>query len=108
MRSRMLASVVAAGGLIAGVLLVPGVVSAGPRVEIGAKDKSCVLKAQAKCTGVVAKWTVEHHGNAKKANLSKAKLHGADFRGVNLTKGKLTNTTLKHARLHDAILKKAN
>ncbi|MCH9718863.1 MAG: pentapeptide repeat-containing protein, partial [Actinomycetia bacterium] len=86
MRSRIVASVVAAGGLIAGVLLVPGVVSAGPRVETGTKDKTCVLKAQAKCTGVVAKWTVEHHGNAKKANLSNAKLQSADFRGADLTK----------------------
>lgn len=108
MQSQLLASVVAAGVLTASALLAPGVVSAGPPAEVDTKDNTCVPKAQAKCAGVVAKWTVEHHGNAKKGNFSNAKLQGADFRGTNLTKARFTNTHLKHAHLHEATLKRAN
>ena len=77
-RFRVLAGVVAAGGLTASVLLVPGMVSAAPPVEIGKQGNTCVLKAQAICKGVVAKRTGEHHGNLKKANLSDAKLSSAE------------------------------
>lgn len=76
--------------------------------EIGTTDNTCVLKARAKCAGVVAKWTVEHHGNAKKAQSSNAKLHGADFRGASLTDVNLRYATFCKTTMPDGSINNAN
>ncbi len=106
MRFRLLAGVVAAGGLTASMLLAPGVVSADPRGEIGKKGNTCVLEPGADCRGVKEKWTASHNGYAKQANLSNAKLPGADFRGMNAPKAKLNNANLNHAQMNGVKLSK--
>ena len=85
---RLLASVVAAGGLTASMLFAPGVVSAGPPVEIGKKDNTCVLEPKADCRSVSAKWMVEHHGNLRRIDFRSGSLHGADLRNAGLKKAK--------------------
>ena len=75
---------------------------------IGKKDNTCVLDRGADCRGVSAKYEAEHHGNLTGANFSNAKLHGADFRGADLTKAKGTYANLNHMQAHGAKLPARN
>ena len=74
---------------------------------IGTGAKMCVLKPGADCRGVVHRWTVEHHGNLRKAKFTKADLRGADLRGADLRGADFRGAKLRHAELRGANLKGA-
>ena len=75
---------------------------------IGSGKKTCVPGPAAKCSDVVHKWKFEHHGDLRRANFSRAKLHGADLRGARLDKANFRGAVLRHAHFHDASLVGAN
>jgi uncharacterized protein YjbI with pentapeptide repeats len=56
---------------------------------------------------VVHRWTVEHHGNLRKAKFTKADLRGADFRGADLRGADFRGAKVRHADLRGAKLKGA-
>ena len=74
---------------------------------IGTGKTACTLKPGADCRGVVHRWTVEHHGNLRKAKFTKADLRGADFRGADLRGADFRGAKLRHADLRGANLKGA-
>ena len=61
----------------------------------------------ADCRGVVERWTVEYHGDLRKAKFTGAVLHGADFRGADLRGADFRGAKLHHADLRGAKLKGA-
>ena len=90
-------------------LTVAGVASAAELLiaPIGTGKKTCVLKPGADCRGVVHRWTVEHHGNLRKAKFTKADLRGADFRGADLRGADFRGAKLRHAEFRGANLRGA-
>ena len=74
---------------------------------IGTGAKKCALGPGANCNSVVHKWTVEHHGDLRKAKFTGAVLHGADFRGADLRGADFRGAKLRHADLRGANLKGA-
>jgi uncharacterized protein YjbI with pentapeptide repeats len=56
-----------------------------------------VLGPRADCSGVVHRWTVEHHGNLRKAKFTKADLRGADLRGADLRGADFRGARLRYA-----------
>ena len=101
MRPRTLTALAAAGLAVAAPVALAGQQS----TTIGTGAKTCVLKPGADCRGVVHRWTVEHHGNLKKAKFTKADLRGADFRGADLRGADFRGAKLRHADLRGARLK---
>ena len=101
MRPRTLTALAAAGIAFAA----PVALAAQQSTTIGTGAKTCVLGPGADCRGVVHRWTVEHHGNLKKAKFTKADLRGADFRGADLTGADLPGAKLRYADLRGANLK---
>ena len=71
---------------------------AHPSTNIGKGTKQCVPEPGADCRGVVERWTVEYHGDLRKAKFTGAVLHGADFRGAKLHHADLRGANLKGAR----------
>ena len=88
-------------------LAIPASGLAEDSTTIGTGKKSCVLKPGADCRGVVHRWTVEHHGNLRKAKFTRADLRGADFRGADLRGADFRGAKLHHADLRGARLKGA-
>ena len=88
-------------------LAIPASGLAEVSTTIGTGKKTCVLKPGADCRGVVNRWTVEHHGNLRKAKFTKADLRGADFRGADLRGADFRGAKLRHADLRGANLKGA-
>ena len=88
-------------------LAIPASGLAEVSTTIGTGAKTCVLKPGADCRGVVHRWTVEHHGNLKKAKFTRADLRGADFRGADLRGADFRGAKLRHADLRRANLKGA-
>ena len=84
-----------------------GEFNSGGVLQLGTGAKTCVLGPGADCRGVVHRWTVEHHGNLRKAKFTKADLRGADFRGADLRGADFRGAKLRHADLRGARLKGA-
>ena len=103
MRPRTLTALAAVGLAVAAPVAIAGQQS----TTIGTGAKTCVLKPGADCRGVVHRWTVEHHGNLRKAKFTKADLRGADFRGADLRGADFRGAKLRHADLRGAKLKGA-
>ena len=103
MRPRTLTALAAIGLAIAAPVALAGQRS----TTIGTGGKTCVLGPGADCRGVVQRWTVEHHGNLRKAKFTKADLRGADFRGADLRGADFRGAKLRHADLRGAHLKGA-
>ena len=103
MRPRTLTAIAAVGLALAAPVAFAGQQS----TSIGSGKKTCVLKPGADCRGVVHRWTVEHHGNLRRAKFTKADLRGADFRGADLRGADFRGAKLHHADLRDARLKGA-
>ena len=103
MRPRTLTALAAAGLAVAAPVAFAGQQS----TTIGTGAKTCTLKPGADCRGVVHRWTVEHHGNLRKAKFTGAHLHGADFRGADLRGADFRGAKLRHADLRGAKLKAA-
>jgi uncharacterized protein YjbI with pentapeptide repeats len=103
MRPRTLTVLAAAGLAVAAPVAFAGQQS----TTIGTGAKTCVLGPGADCRGVVHRWTVEHHGNLRKAKFTGAHLHGADFRGADLRGADFRGAKLRHADLRGAKLKGA-
>jgi uncharacterized protein YjbI with pentapeptide repeats len=80
---------------------------ASQSTNIGKGTKRCVPEPGADCRGVVERWTVEHHGDLRKAKFTGAVLHGADFRGADLRGADFRGAKLHHADLRGANLKGA-
>ena len=80
---------------------------AHPSTNIGKGTKQCVPEPGADCRGVVERWTVEYHGDLRKAKFTGAVLHGADFRGADLRGADFRGAKLRHADLRGAKLKGA-
>jgi len=100
MRPRTLAALAAVGLAVAAPVALAGQQS----TTIGTGAKTCVLGPGADCRGVVHRWTVEHHGNLRKAKFTKADLRGADFRGADLRGADFRGAKLRHADLREARL----
>jgi uncharacterized protein YjbI with pentapeptide repeats len=81
---------------------------ASQSTSIGKGTKQCVLGPGADCRGVVERWTVEHHGDLRKAKFTGAVLHGADFRGADLRGADLRGADFRGAKLRHANLRGAN
>ena len=75
--------------------------------SVGKGTKQCVPEPGADCRGVVERWTVEYHGDLRKAKFTGAVLHGADFRGADLRGADFRGAKLHHADLRGANLKGA-
>ena len=75
--------------------------------SVGKGTKQCVPEPGADCRGVVERWTVEYHGDLRKAKFTGAVLHGADFRGADLRGADFRGAKLRHADLRGANLKGA-
>jgi len=75
--------------------------------SVGKGTKRCVPEPGADCRGVVERWTVEYHGDLRKAKFTGAVLHGADFRGADLRGADFRGAKLHHADLRGANLKGA-
>ena len=75
--------------------------------SVGKGTKQCVPEPGADCRGVVERWTVEYHGDLRKAKFTGAVLHGADFRGADLRGADFRGAKLRHADLRGAKLKGA-
>ncbi len=75
--------------------------------SVGKGTKRCVPEPGADCRGVVERWTVEYHGDLRKAKFTGAVLHGADFRGADLRGTDFRGAKLRHADLRGANLKGA-
>jgi uncharacterized protein YjbI with pentapeptide repeats len=103
MRPRTLTALAAVGLAVAAPVALAGQQS----TTIGTGAKTCVLGPGADCRGVVHRWSVEHHGNLRKAKFTKADLRGADFRGADLRGADLRGAKLRHADLRGAKLKGA-
>jgi len=103
MRPRTLTVLAAVGFAVAAPVALAGQQSA----TIGNGAKTCVLGPGANCRGVVHRWTVEHHGNLRKAKFTKADLRGADFRGADLRGADFRGAKLRHAEMRGASLKGA-
>jgi uncharacterized protein YjbI with pentapeptide repeats len=103
MRPRTLAALTAVGLAVAAPVAIAGQQS----TTIGTGAKTCTLKPGADCRGVVHRWTVEHHGNLRKAKFTKADLRGADFRGADLRGADFRGAKLRHADFRGANLKGA-
>jgi uncharacterized protein YjbI with pentapeptide repeats len=103
MRPRTLTALAAVGLAVAAPVALAGQQS----TTIGTGAKTCVLGPGADCRGVVHRWTVEHHGNLRKAKFTKADLRGADFRGADLRGADFRGAKLRHADLRGANLKGA-
>ena len=103
MAPRTLTALAAVGFAVAAPLALAG----DPSTTIGTGAKTCVLGPGADCRGVVHRWTVEHHGNLRKAKFTKADLRGADFRGADLRGADFRGAKLRHADLRGAKLKGA-
>ena len=84
-----------------------GEFNSGGVLQLGTGAKTCVLGPGADCRGVVHRWSVEHHGNLRKAKFSKADLRGVDFRGADLRGADFRGAKLRHADLRGAKLKGA-
>ena len=74
---------------------------------VGKGTKRCVPEPGADCRGVVERWTVEYHGDLRKAKFTGAVLHGADFRGADLRGADFRGAKLRHADFRGAKLKGA-
>ena len=85
-------------------LALPAAALSQQPATIGHGQKTCLLKPGADCSGVVHRWTVEHHGNLRGINLRKADIRGVDFRGADLRKADLRGSTFRHADLRGANL----
>lgn len=94
------------GSMVIAFAWVPA--SASPPPRIGSGNATCVLAPKTDCTGVVDKWSVAYHGDLSGAKFVRARLHGADLRGVNLDRADLRGVVLRHAQLQDAQLRDAN
>ena len=103
MRPRTLTALAAVGLAVAAPVALAGQQS----TTIGTGAKTCVLGPGADCRGVVHRWTVEHHGNLRKAKFTKADLRGADLRGADLRGADFRGAKLRHAELRGANLKGA-
>ena len=103
MRTRTLTALAAVGLAVAAPVALAGQQS----TTIGTRAKTCVLGPGADCRGVVHRWTVEHHGNLRKAKFTRADLRGADFRGADLRGADFRGAKLRHADLREANLKGA-
>ncbi|PHX80904.1 MAG: hypothetical protein CK540_05575 [Thermoleophilia bacterium] len=88
-------------------LAIPATSLASQSTNIGKGTKRCVPEPGADCRGVVERWTVEYHGDLRKAKFTGAVLHGADFRGADLRGADFRGATLRHADLRGANLKGA-
>ena len=88
-------------------LAIPASGLAEVSTTIGTGKKTCVLKPGADCRGVVHRWTVEHHGNLRKAKFTKADLRGADFRGADLRGADFRGAKMRHAEFRGANLRGA-
>ena len=88
-------------------LAIPASGLANVSTTIGTGKKTCVLKPGADCRGVVHRWTVEHHGNLRKAKFTRADLRGADFKGADLRNADFRGAKLRHADFRGANLKGA-
>ena len=100
MRPRTLTALAAVGLAVAAPVALAGQQS----TTIGTGAKTCTLKPGADCRGVVHRWTVEHHGNLKKAKFTKADLRGADFRGADLRGADFRGAKLRRADFREADL----
>ena len=80
---------------------------ASESTTVGKGTKRCVPEPGADCRGVVERWTVEYHGDLRKAKFTGAVLHGADFRGADLRGADFRGAKLRHADLRGANLKGA-
>ena len=80
---------------------------ASQSTTVGKETKRCVPEPGADCRGVVERWTVEYHGDLRKAKFTGAVLHGADFRGADLRGADFRGAKLHHADLRGANLKGA-
>jgi len=103
MRPRSLTAFAAVGLAVAAPVAFAG----QPSTTIGTGAKTCVLGPGTDCRGVVHRWTVEHHGNLRKAKFTSADLRGADFRGADLRGADFRGAKLRHADLRGANLKGA-
>ena len=103
MRPRTLAALAVVSFAVAAPVALAGQQS----TTIGTGAKTCTLKPGADCRGVVHRWTVEHHGNLRKAKFTKADLRGADLRGADLRGADFRGAKLRHADLRGANLKGA-
>lgn len=94
--------------LLAVALLAGSVTSfASQSTTVGKGTKRCVPEPGADCRGVVERWTVEYHGDLRKAKFTGAVLHGVDFRGADLRGADFRGAKLHHADLRGANLKGA-
>ena len=75
--------------------------------SVGKGTKRCVPEPGADCRGVVERWTVEYHGDLRKAKFTGAVLHGADFRGADLRGADFRGARMPHADFTGANLKGA-
>ena len=80
---------------------------ASQSTTVGKGTKRCVPEPGADCRGVVERWTVEYHGDLRKAKFTGAVLHGADFRGADLRGADFRGAKLRHADFRGAKLKGA-
>ena len=80
---------------------------ASQSTNIGKGTKRCVPEPGADCRGVVERWTVEYHGDLRKAKFTGAVLPGADFRGADLRGADFRGAKLRHADFTGANLKGA-
>ena len=80
---------------------------ASQSTNIGKGTKRCVPEPGADCRGVVERWTVEYHGDLRKAKFTGAVLYGADFRGADLRGADFRGAKLRHADFRGAKLKGA-
>ena len=85
-------------------LAIPATGLAHQSTTIGPGKKSCVPAPGADCRGVVERWTVEYHGNLRKAKFTGAVLHGADLRGADLRGADFRGAKLHHADFRGAKL----
>jgi len=88
-------------------LAIPAAGLASQSTTIGPGKKSCVPAPGADCRGVVERWTVEYHGNLRKAKFTGAVLHGADLRGADLRGADFRGAKLQHADFRGAKLRGA-
>jgi Pentapeptide repeats (8 copies) len=113
MRPRTLAALAVAGLAMAIPVSVAtawdprGEFASGGVLQLGTGAKTCVLGPGADCRGVVHRWTVEHHGDLRKAKFTKADVRGVDFRGADLRGADFRGAKLRHADLRGARLKGA-
>jgi len=77
---------------------------ASQSTTVGRGTKRCVPGPGADCRGVVERWTVEYHGDLRKAKFTGAVLHGADFRGADLRGADFRGAKLRYADFRGANL----